>query len=71
MVSPIAERLNREGDRMSPKEKDRFIEEVDQELRSVDARLKRVLSQTDQLLHDHAKGTEQREENPEENTEEG
>ncbi|MDY6988220.1 MAG: hypothetical protein SWQ30_09205 [Thermodesulfobacteriota bacterium] len=53
---------------MDPKGKDRFIEEVDQELRSIDARLKKVLSQADQLLQEHSKDTEAIEESPEEET---
>ncbi|MDY6951625.1 MAG: hypothetical protein SWE60_08940 [Thermodesulfobacteriota bacterium] len=55
---------------MDPKEKDRFIEEVDQELRSIDARLKKVLSQTDELLQEHSRDREQPEEGTEEETKE-
>ena len=35
---------------MGPKGKDSFIEEIDQELRSIDTRLKETLSKTENLL---------------------
>lgn len=70
LVLPMTKRLSLEGDMMDPKGKDQFIEEVDQELRSIDARLKKVLSDADQLLQEHSKDTEQAEESTEEETKE-
>jgi hypothetical protein len=59
-----------EGDMMDQKRKERFIEEVDQELRSIDARLRKVLSEADALLREHSKGTEETQDTHEEETEE-
>jgi hypothetical protein len=41
---------SRKGDRMDANGKDELIEEIDKELRAIDARLKKVLSKTDSLL---------------------
>lgn len=38
------------GDNMEPNGKDALIEEIDKELRAIDARLKKALSKTDALL---------------------
>ncbi len=42
---------------MEPKGKDPFIEEVDRELRSIDARLKKVLTEAETLFKEHSKET--------------
>ncbi|MDY6838881.1 MAG: hypothetical protein SWH78_13010 [Thermodesulfobacteriota bacterium] len=55
---------------MDQKEKDRFIVEVDKELRSIEARLKKVLSQADELLQEHSRDREQPEEHTEKETKE-
>jgi len=45
--------------------KDKFIEEVDRELRSIESRLKKVLSEADALLKEHARDTGEADENDE------
>lgn len=57
--------MGREGDMMESDKKDKFIEEVDQELRSIESRLKKVLSEANALLKAHARGTGDAEENDE------
>jgi hypothetical protein len=47
-----AEAMRSQGDNMEPHGKDQFIEEIDKELRKIDAMLKKVLSKTDALLKD-------------------
>lgn len=41
--------------------KDVLIEEIDKELRAIDARLKKVISKTDALLKETSNGTEEAE----------
>ena len=56
---------------MEPKGKDPFIEEVDRELRSIDARLKKVLTEAETLLTEHSKEpAEPAEESPAEESDE-
>jgi hypothetical protein len=49
------------GDHMEPNEKDVFIEEIDNDLRAIDARLKEVLSKTDLLLEESRNETRETE----------
>ena len=44
---------------------DKFIEEVDRELRSVESRLKKVLSEADALLKEHGRDMGEAKENDE------
>ena len=44
---------------MEPNGKDVLIEEIDKELRAIDAKLNNVLSKTDELLKDSAKETKE------------
>ena len=46
---------------MEPNGKDVLIEEIDKELRAIDARLKKVLSKTDALLKESADETKEAE----------
>jgi hypothetical protein len=46
---------------MAPDEKDHFLEEVDQELRSISTRLKKVLSKTEAVLKEHCRDTQETE----------
>jgi hypothetical protein len=42
---------------MKPDGEDKFIEELDRELRSIESRLKKVLSEADVLLKEHTRET--------------
>ncbi len=48
----VAEATASGGDTMERKPKDTLIEDIDKELRAIDARLKKVISKTDALLRE-------------------
>jgi uncharacterized membrane protein YukC len=50
-----------QGDNMEPNGKDELIKEIDKELRAIDAKLRKVLSETDALLRESKNETKETE----------
>jgi len=61
LLLDIPQALASGGDTMERNGKDVLIEEIDKELRAIDARLKKVISKTDALLKESSNGTEEAE----------
>ena len=55
MLLRMLETMRRKGEMMGTEGKDQFLEEVDQALRSINARLKKAFSNTEVLLKEHFK----------------
>ena len=55
MLLRMLETMRHKGEMMGTEGKDQFLEEVDQALRSINARLKKAFSNTEVLLKEHFK----------------
>jgi hypothetical protein len=55
MLLRMLETMRHKGEMMGTEGKDQFLEEVDQALRSINARLKKAFSDTEVLLKEHFK----------------
>jgi hypothetical protein len=70
MLLEMPETMGHKGEIMGTEAKDQFLEEVDQALRSINARLKKAFSRTEVLLKEHLdekqEGRESNDKQPEE-----
>ena len=67
----MPETMRHKGEMMGAEGRDQFLEEVDQALRSINARLKKAFSKTEVLLKEHFKERPEIQESDDEETREG
>ena len=71
MLLEMPEMIKHKGKRMGTKVKDQFLEDVDEALRSINARLKKAFSRTEVLLKEHFEEKQDTQESNDKQTEEG
>lgn len=71
MLLEVPETMRHKGEMMGTEVKDQFLEEVDQALRSINARLKKAFSKTEVLLKEHFEEKQEGQESNDKQTEEG
>jgi truncated hemoglobin YjbI len=67
----MPETMRHKGEMMGTEGRDQFLEEVDQALRSINARLKKAFLKTEVLLKEHFKERPATQESDDEETREG
>jgi truncated hemoglobin YjbI len=67
----MPETMRHKGEMMGAEGRDQFLEEIDQALRSINARLKTAFSKTEVLLKEHFKERPETQESDDEETREG
>jgi truncated hemoglobin YjbI len=67
----MPETMRHKGDMMGAEGRDQFLEEVDQALRSINARLKKAFLETEVLLKEHFKERPETQEPDDEQAREG